>query len=202
MVGSGDEVKRLVGGSNVQGVPAINAAQGDLSAGEQGPEQHAGGLGTRQQALRLDPALELLVQPLDGVRRPDRFPLIGRIEQEGEQVGSRLLKAGGDRRALQPPLAHERLSPGFDRLDRLGVDHVGVVGADLVVQLLWCMGKEVAMFMHRAPLNRHGGPEGGKGRLQARRTIDDQQVRGGELAGDQIVQEGAPRRFALAAHVV
>jgi len=58
----------------MQGVPAIDAAQGDLVAGEQGPEQHAGGLGARQQALGLDPALELLVQPLDGVRnRYDGF---------------------------------------------------------------------------------------------------------------------------------
>jgi hypothetical protein len=92
----------------VQGVPAVNAAQRDLAAGEQGPEQHAGGLGAGQQALGLDPALELLVQPLDGVRRPDRFPLIGRIEQEGEQVGSRLLQAGGDGRALQPPFGSLR----------------------------------------------------------------------------------------------
>ena len=92
----------------MQGVPAINAAQGDLTTGEQGPEQHAGGLGTWQQALGLDPALELLVQPLDGVCRPDRLPLIGRVEQESEQVGSCLLQAGGDGRALQPPFGSLR----------------------------------------------------------------------------------------------
>jgi hypothetical protein len=92
----------------VQGVPAVNPAQGDLAAGEQGPEQHAGGLGTRQQALCLDPTLELLMQPLDGVRRPDRFPLVGWIEQEGEQVGTRLLQAGDDGRALQPPFGSLR----------------------------------------------------------------------------------------------
>ena len=92
----------------MQGVPAVNAAQRDLAAGEQGPEQHAGGLGAGQQALRLDPALKLFMQSLNGVRRPDRFPLIGRVEQEGEQVGTGLLEAGGDGRALQSPFGSLR----------------------------------------------------------------------------------------------
>src|SRR3954467_14392134 len=62
VIGSGGEVKGLVSRSDVQGIPAIDPAQGDLAAGEQRPEQHAGGFGARQQALRLDPPLELLVQ--------------------------------------------------------------------------------------------------------------------------------------------
>jgi hypothetical protein len=108
VVGSGGEVKRLVSGSDVQGVPAVDPAQGDLAAGEQGPEQHAGGLGAGQQALRLDPALERLVPPFDGVRRPDRCPLVGWVAQEGEQVRPGLLQAGGDGRALQSPFGSLR----------------------------------------------------------------------------------------------
>jgi hypothetical protein len=38
-----------------------------LTGGQQGPEQHCRGFGGRQHGLRLDAALELLVQPFDRV---------------------------------------------------------------------------------------------------------------------------------------
>src|SRR3954465_2088917 len=103
----------LINGSNVQGIPAIDPAQGDLAAGEQRPEQHAGGLGARQQALRLDPPLELLVQPFNGIRGSDRFPLFRRIAREREQSWSGLFQTISRGRALQPPFPEECLAPGF-----------------------------------------------------------------------------------------
>jgi hypothetical protein len=41
--GSGGEVK--VGGGAVEGLPAVNPAHGDLTRGQERPEQHGGGLG-------------------------------------------------------------------------------------------------------------------------------------------------------------
>src|SRR5947209_6630856 len=102
VIGSGGAVKGLVNGSDVQGVPAIDPAQGDLAAGEQSPEQHAGGFSAWQQALRLDPPLELLVQTLDGIRGSDRLPLLRRIAQEREQLRSGLFQTISHGRALEP----------------------------------------------------------------------------------------------------
>ncbi len=47
---------------DMEGVPAVDPSQGDLAAGQQGPEQHGRRFGCGQDALGLDPALELLVQ--------------------------------------------------------------------------------------------------------------------------------------------
>src|SRR6516165_1619918 len=166
-VSSGGEVKVLPGRWNMERVPAVDAAQADLPAGEQGPEQHASGFGAGQQALRLDAPLKLLVQPLDGIGAPDRLPLLRRIAQEGEEPRAGLLQAIDDGLALQPPFAHERLALGLHLLDRLSIDHVGVVGAELVVQLLRRMGQQVAMLVHRAALDRHLRPQRRERRLQA-----------------------------------
>ena len=54
---------RLLG----KGLPTIDLAHGDLTGGEQCPEQHGGGLRRGQHRLCLDAALELLVQPLDRI---------------------------------------------------------------------------------------------------------------------------------------
>src|SRR5206468_4916042 len=67
LVRSGGEVKLARGPG--EALPAVDLAQGDLAGREQCPEQHRGGLGAGQDALRLDAPLELLVQALDGVRR-------------------------------------------------------------------------------------------------------------------------------------
>jgi hypothetical protein len=49
-------------------LPAINLAHADLAGGEQGPEQHGSSFRRWQHRLRLDFALELLVQSLDFIR--------------------------------------------------------------------------------------------------------------------------------------
>jgi hypothetical protein len=88
----------------IEGRPAVDPAQGDLARGEQRPQQHRGSLGTGQQALGLDPTLELLVETLDGIGGAQRAPLLGRVGHEGEQALAGFLQALGDRRAPQLPL--------------------------------------------------------------------------------------------------
>src|SRR3954468_9350740 len=108
---SGGEVKRDgSGGLLGQGLPAVDLAHRDLARSEQRPEQPRGRFRRRQHGLGLDPALELLVQPLDRIGRPRRLPLALRQAQESEQALAGLLQARRDAGALQPPLAQERLA--------------------------------------------------------------------------------------------
>src|SRR3954467_11717685 len=106
-IGSGGQVNRLIGRPSGERRPAINFAHRDLTRCEQRPEQHRGGLGRGQHRLGLDPALEFLVKPLDGVGGSGRLPLAGRQSGEGEELLAGLLQAVGDGPALEPPLAQE-----------------------------------------------------------------------------------------------
>src|SRR6516162_310029 len=63
-IGSGSEVNRLVSEFLGEGLPPVDFAHGDLTRGEQCPEQHRCGLGRRQHGLGFDPALELFMEPL------------------------------------------------------------------------------------------------------------------------------------------
>ena len=65
-----------------------------------------------------------------------RAPVIGGNRCEGEEPIAGVLQAVGDGAVLEPPLADECLAAGFDLLARGGIDHVGVVGGDLLVQAL------------------------------------------------------------------
>ncbi len=77
-MGSGSQVKWLVGEFLVQGLPPVDFAHCDLTRGEQCPEQHGGGLGRRQHRLRLDAALELLMEAFDHVGGARALPLAER----------------------------------------------------------------------------------------------------------------------------
>ena len=55
-------------------------------------------------------------------------------------------RGGGDRAAAQAPFAQERPALSIHLGDCLGVDHVGVIGADLVVERLRRMGQQVAVL--------------------------------------------------------
>ena len=55
-------------------LPVINLTQRDQSLREQRPEPHAGRVRMRQHTPGLDAPRELLVQPLDRVDHPNRFP--------------------------------------------------------------------------------------------------------------------------------
>ena len=106
--------------------PEASRAQNDIS----------GGVGRRQHGLRLDPPLELLVEAFDGVRGPGASPLRWWQAGEGEEGVAGLLQAIGDGPVAEPPLADKGPAPLLDLLCRGGVDHVGVVGGDLLVQAL------------------------------------------------------------------
>ena len=54
--------------------------------------------------------------------------------------------------------------------------------------------------VNRAPLGRHRRPKRGQRLLQAGRAVDDQELRGPQPAGDQVIEHGPPCRLALPAH--
>ena len=64
------------------------------------------------------------------------------------------------------------------------------------------MGQKVAMFVHGAPLDQDIRPEDIERLSQARRTVDDHEIRGSQTASDEIVEKSPPRRLALATHVL
>src|SRR6187399_2511359 len=83
----------------------------------------------------------------------------------------------GGRAMTQPPLSDEGLTAGLDFLGRGGVDHVGVIGGDLVVQALGRMREQVPVLMDRTPLNRHAVADRGDCLFQPRRAIHDEEGR-------------------------
>ena len=74
----------MINGLGSERLPAVDLAHVDLAGGEQRPEQHGGSVSRWQNGLRLDPSLELLVQPLDGVGGPNAAPLTWRQTGEGD----------------------------------------------------------------------------------------------------------------------
>ena len=76
------------------------------------------------------------MQPLNCIRSPRAAPLAWRQAGDGEQTIAGFLQAVGDGAVLEPPLADECLAAGFNLLARRRIDHVAVVGGDLLVQAL------------------------------------------------------------------
>ena len=127
-IGSGSEVNQVIGDVLTRSLPSIDASHDDLTGGEQGPEQHGGGLGGGQHGLGFDPTLELLVEPFDGVGGARAFPLAGRQSGKAEEPVPGFLEAVGHRLALEPPFANEGPPALLDLGGRGRVDHIGVVG--------------------------------------------------------------------------
>src|SRR3954462_12769284 len=88
------------------------------------------------------------MQPLNGIGGPRRAPLAWRQAGEGEQPVSRFLQAIGHGAMLQPPLAQEDAPARLDLARALGVDHVRLVGRDLLMQPLRGVRQKVAVLMH------------------------------------------------------
>ncbi len=157
--------------------------------------------------MGLDAALELFVQSFDGVGCSDRFPLVARKAHEGEQAIAGFLQAVGDGAAFEPPFADEGLALCLDFLTRCGVDHVGVIGRDFLVQTLRGVGYEVAMLVHCAALNRRAGPKRRQRFIKARPAIDNNEFRRLQAARDEIIEQCVPtreiaRRLGIAASTV
>jgi SNF2-related domain len=119
--------------------------------------------------------LELLVQALDRIRGACAAPLAWRQTGEGEEPVAGFLQAVCDGAMLEPPFAHEGLASRLNFLARGRVDHVVVVGGDLLVQALGRMCQQVAMLVDGAALDRNAVPDGGDRVLEPRRAIDYQE---------------------------
>ena len=104
----------LIDGLCGEGLPSIDLAHADLAGSKQRPEQHGGGVGGRQHGLRLDPALELFVEPFDRIRGTYAAPLALRQAREGEEPVAGFLQAVGDGFVFEPPLADEGFAMLFD----------------------------------------------------------------------------------------
>ena len=64
---------------------------------------------------------------------------------------------------LEPPLANKSFAAGFDLLARRCIDHIVIIGGDLLMQALRRVRQRVAVFVDRAPLDRHAVPDRGDG---------------------------------------
>jgi len=106
-----------------------------------------------QHGLRFDPPLELFMQTFNGVCCSRALPLRWWQRGECEQRISGFLEAVCNGFVAQPPFADERLSPVGDVLWRRGVDHVGVVGRDLVMETLRRARQQVPMLVNLMPMS-------------------------------------------------
>src|SRR6266542_2889416 len=152
--------------------------------------------------LRLDPSLELFVQTLDRIGGPGAAPLARRQPREGEEAIAGFFEAIGHRPTLEPPLADEGLAAALDLCRCRGVNHVRVVGGDLLVQTLGRMGEQVPVLVHGAALDRHAIPDRGDGPLQSLPAIHDQQLRPAQATTDEIIENTAPGFAALPTHAL
>src|SRR5262249_16801218 len=96
---------------------------------------------------------------------------------------------------LEPPLAYESLAARLDLLSGSGINHVGVVRGDLLVQTLRRMRQQVSMLVDRTPLYRHAIPHGGDRLVEPGGALDDEELRLPQAAPDQIGEPGTPARW-------
>jgi hypothetical protein len=89
-----------------------------------------------------------------------------------------LLQAVGDRATFQVPLAQECLPSFFDVGRGIGIDHVAVILAQLVMHVLGGMAKKVTMLVNGAALDRQRcTPESDQGGLKTGGSVDDNELR-------------------------
>ena len=115
-IGLGSQVNRVVSELVAERLPSVDLAHGDLTCGEQGPEQHRSSFGGRQNCLGLDAALELLMEPFDRIGGARTLLLAERQPGKREEPITGFLEAVGHRFAFEPPFAEE----GASTLGNLG----------------------------------------------------------------------------------
>ena len=113
--------------------------------------------------------LELLVQSFDRIGGAYAAPLARRQAGEGEEPVAGFLQAVGDGAVLEPPFADEGFAAGFDLLASFRVDHVVVIGGDLLMQALGGVREQISVLVNGAPLHRHAIPNGGNRAFEPRR---------------------------------
>src|SRR5262245_39761133 len=129
-----------------------------LSASEQTKQQQQHGFLTRQACLRFRSAAEFLVDSLERVGGPQRFPLRGGKGQKGEQLLAGFLQALHYCWTPQLPLLRESGPRLLDGRDRLPIDHAAVVFGEFFAQPRRRLRLEIAQFMGGTALNRHSRP--------------------------------------------
>src|SRR2546423_8325098 len=82
------------------------------------------------------------------------------------------------------------------------IDHVSVVGANLVVQSLGGVGEQVPVLVNRAALDWHALPHRGQCILEPGRAINDEECWSPQSALEEIVEHRAPGCGGFAAHVL
>jgi len=87
--------------------PSVDFASGDLTCGEQCPEQPWPWSRRRQGRLGLDAALELLVERPIAFLCARALPLAKEQPCKGKEPATYFLHAVGDDLAFEPPSAHE-----------------------------------------------------------------------------------------------
>ncbi len=78
---------------------------------------------------------------------------------------------------LEPPFADEGLAAKRDLLRCRRIDHVVIVGGDLLVQAHRSVREQVSVLVDRAALHRYTVPDRGDGLVEPRRAIDDEEFR-------------------------
>src|SRR6202022_1979813 len=110
--------------------------------------------------------------------------------------------SGGNSGVLEPPFSDKGLAADLDLLRSRGIDHVVVIRGDLVMQALGCMREKISVLVNSAALHRPSVPDRGKGLVEPRRTVDNEELGPPQPALDEIVEDSAPGLGALAAHAL
>jgi hypothetical protein len=132
-----------------QSLAAIDFSHVDLSGSKQCQEQHGGGVCRWQHGLRLDLALDFLVEPFDRVCSARAAPLARRQTREGEEPIAGFLQAVGDGFVFEPPLANEGFASRFDLFARVRLDHFVVVVDDFLMRTLRGVREEIPVLRRR-----------------------------------------------------
>ena len=91
----------------------------------------------------------------------------------------------------------KRLAAGFHLGGSVGIDHIAVIFAQLVMHVFGSMTQKVAVLVHGAALNgKVIAPKRRQSRLQSRRAIDDDKPGPFQSTRIKVVEELAPRRLA------
>ena len=106
--------------------------------------------------------------------------------REGKEPVAGFLKTIGNGPVLKPPLADEGFAARFDLFACVRVDHIFIVGADLVMQALGGVREQITVLMHGAPLHRHAIPNSGNRALKPRAAINDEELGPPQATLDEI----------------
>ena len=137
-LGASSRYRRVLARHRRDFPPAVDPAQLDLPACHETEEQDDGGVFTPERALRLYPAAEFFVEPLDDVCGAQGLPLHFREQEEGEQFVAALAQARHHARTALGPRALEGRIRDARGVGARRVDDAVKAAADLGQRL--CFG--------------------------------------------------------------